>query len=152
MTRLQLEEFARFGAQARLQAIQEERSAIVEAFPHLRRASGGSDGASALVTRRRRGMSSSQRKAVGERMKAYWAKRRGEKVGTEGAHTQTASDGAASPASHPSKRKGMSPAARKAHGERMKAYWAARKSAKNGAAVAGGSSTRRNARKTNRKK
>jgi hypothetical protein len=151
MTSSQLQEYARFGAQARLQAIEEERSTIIDAFPDLGRASGRSNGASSTVTRRPKGRSPSQRKAVGERMKAYWAKRRGEKAG-RASDTESASDGAASSASHPSKRKGMSPAARKAHGERMKAYWAARKSAKNGAAVAGGSSTRRNARKTNRKK
>jgi hypothetical protein len=81
MTRSQLQEYARFGAQARLQAIEEERSAIIDAFPDLGRASGRSNGASSTVTRRPKGMSPSQRKAVGERMKAYWAKRRGEKGG-----------------------------------------------------------------------
>jgi len=75
-------------------------------------------------------MSPSQRKAVGERMKAYWAKRRGKKAGTEGADTQTVADRTARSANQPAKRKGMSPAARKAHGERMRAFWAARRAEK----------------------
>ena len=126
MTRSQLMEYARFGAQARLQAIEEERSAIVQAFPDLGRVSGGSNGASAPATRGRKSMSPSQRKAVSERMKAYWAKRRGEKAGIEGADTQTTADDTAGSANQPSKRKGMSADARKAQGERMRAYWAAR--------------------------
>jgi len=86
-------------------------------------------------------------------MKAYWAKRRGEKTGTEGPDTQSATDGAATPANQPSKRKGMSPAARKAQGERMRAYWAARRAEKGEAgngrqagAGAGSSGKRKGAR------
>jgi hypothetical protein len=78
----QLNEFARVGAEARLKAILEERDAIMRAFLDLGRASApGSasvDGA-APRGRKRRGMSPAQRKAVGERMRAYWAKRRAEK-------------------------------------------------------------------------
>src|SRR5918993_318387 len=36
----------------------------------------------------------------------------------------------ATPAHQPSKKRGMSPAARKAQGERMRAYWAARRAEK----------------------
>ena len=158
MTSSQLQEFARFGAQARLQAIEEERRAIVEAFPDLDRSSGSTNGASPSYTRGRKGMSPSQRKAVGERMKAYWAKRRGEKAGTEGAATQTAAEDTAGSANQPSKRKGMSPAARKAHGERMRAFWAARRAEKvaqtDGAqakAGAGSSGKRNGSRKVSRK-
>jgi hypothetical protein len=149
MTRSQLQEFARFGAHARLQAIEEERRAIVEAFPDLGRASDRSNGASSPAASGRRGMSSSQRKAVGDRMKAYWAKRRGEKA-RRASDTQSAADGAASPANQPTKRKGMSPSARKTQGERMRAYWAARRGEKS--AGDGSVSTTRRSRKIGRKK
>jgi hypothetical protein len=123
MTSSQLQEFARFGAQARLQAIEEERNAIMRAFPDLGRSSGTSNGASSPSTRGRKGMSPSQRKAVGERMKAYWAKRRGEKGQT-----------VAKTARKTKRKGGMSAETRKAQGERMKAYWAAKRSQKvNGA-------------------
>src|SRR5215207_7968718 len=137
MTSSQMQEFARFGAQARLQAIEEERRAIVEAFPDLGRSSGSTNGAFSPPTPGRKGMSPSQRRAVGERMKAYWAKRRGEKAGTAAPDKQSASDAAATPANRPSKRKGMSPAARKAHGERMRAFWAVRRAEKSAASNGG---------------
>ena len=149
MTSSQLQEYARFGAQARLQAIEEERRAIVAAFPDLGRSSGRSNGASSPATSGRRGMSPSQRKAVGERMKAYWAKRRGEKAGRAASDTQSASDSAASSASKSAKRKGMSADARKAQGERMRAYWAARRGEKS--AGDGSVSTTRRRRKVGRK-
>ena len=56
MTSSQLQEFARFGAQARLQAIEEERRAIVEAFPDLGKSSGRTNGTSTPATRWRKGM------------------------------------------------------------------------------------------------
>jgi hypothetical protein len=152
MTSSQLQEFARFGALARLHAIEEERSAIMEAFPDLGRSSGRSNGASSQATPARRGMSPSQRRAVGERMKAYWAKRRAEKPSTATPETETASD---TTPDQPTKRKGMSPAARKAHGERMRAFWAARRAEKGAAsnggqaeAGAGSSGKRKGARKS----
>jgi hypothetical protein len=127
MTRDQMQQFARFGAEARLQAISHERDAILRAFPDLGRASAQAnaslDGAApARFARKRRRMSAAQRKAVGARMKAYWAKRRAEKAGAK----KTAPK---------AKRKGgMSAAARKAQAERMKAYWAAKRAQKvNGA-------------------
>jgi hypothetical protein len=147
MTSSQLHEFARFGAEARLKAIEEERNAIVRAFPDLGRASGTSNATSSPSTVGRNGMSPSQRKAVGERMKAYWAKRRGEKNGTRGADTQMASH---TTPDQRSTRKGMSPAAREAQGERMRSYWAARR-AENGAGD-GSTTSSRKARKAGRKK
>ena len=156
MTNDQMHELARVGAQARLHAISEERGAILREFPALRtgRTPASTNGSPAPAGRKRKGMSPSQRKAVGERMKAYWAKRRGEKAGTAAADTQAASDGAASsarrPAKQPSKRKGMSPAARKAQGERMRAYWAARRAEKG--AGDGSTTGSRNGRKAGRKK
>jgi hypothetical protein len=74
-------------------------------------------------------MSAAERKAVGARIKAYWAKRREGKAGGEAATADRATDSPA-PANQPSKRKGMSPAARKAVGQRMRAYWAAKRAEK----------------------
>ena len=71
-------------------------------------------------------MSAAERKAVGRRMRAYWAKRRAEKG-------QTTKKSAAKP-----KRKGgMSAEARKRQGERMRAYWAAKRAQKVDGAGAG---------------
>jgi hypothetical protein len=63
-------------------------------------------------------MSAAQRTAVGTRMLAYWAKRRGEKA--------SVGNGAAK-----RKRKGgMSAEARKRQSERIPAYWAAKRGVK----------------------
>ena len=74
----QLRRLAQLGAKARLEQLRDEEAAIRAAFPELfgrgRReqvANGGIAG-----SRRRRGMSASQRKAVSERMRKYWAERR----------------------------------------------------------------------------
>jgi hypothetical protein len=72
MTTSQKREFARMGAEFRLKTIQEEQQAIFRVFPELR------EGAAARLTsfarrRRRRRMSAAERKAVGARMRAYWA-------------------------------------------------------------------------------
>jgi hypothetical protein len=156
MTNDQMHELARVGAQARLHAIYEERGAILRAFPALGTAPtpASTNGSPAPARRTRKGMSPAQRKAVGERIRAYWAKRRGEKAGTAAPDTQAASDGAASsarrPTKQPSKRKGMSPAARKAQGERMRAYWAARRAEKG--AGDGSQTSSRKGRKAGRKK
>ena len=133
MTRDQMQQFARFGAEARLQAISQERDAILQAFPDLGRASAQAnaslDGAAparraSAPARKRRGMSAAQRKAVGKRMKAYWAKRRAEKGQT-----------AAKTARKTKRKGGMSAEARKAQGERMQAYWAAKRAEKVNGAV-----------------
>jgi hypothetical protein len=132
MTRAELHKFARTGAEARLQAISDERAAIIRMFPDLRTlraaTAGSLDGAAAPVARqprKRRGMSPAERKAVGARMKAYWAKRRALKAGAKKAASKA-------------KRKGsMSAEARKAQGERMRAYWAKRRKEKAGSAEGG---------------
>jgi hypothetical protein len=146
MTNSQLQEYARFGAEARLHAIEEERDAIMRAFPDLGRSSGRTNGASPL-TARGQGMSPSQRKAVGERMKAYWAKRRAEKVRRVDSNALSASEASPAAAKQPSRRKsGMSAEARRAQGERMRAYWAARRAQKQAG------SAKRAGRKTGGKK
>jgi hypothetical protein len=127
MTTSQLHEFARVGAEARLKAISEEQQAILSVFPELGDgAAPGRRAASpaAAPARKRRGMSAAQRKAVGQRMKRYWAKWRAHKKGATGKKA----------APKATRKGGMSVEARKAQGERMKAYWAAKRAQKvNGA-------------------
>jgi hypothetical protein len=129
MNRQQMHEYARFGAQSRLAAIDAEREELLASFPELR---GGSrqDSGAAVPPQKRGGMSPAERKAVGTRMRAYWAKRRAEKAGEQPSRADT----------------GMSAENRKAAGQRMRAYWAARRAEKQ----AGG--RKRAGRKAGRKK
>ena len=122
MTTSQMHEFARMGADARLKTIQEEQQAILRVFPELQDGAAAARLTSPASRGRRRRMSAAERKAVGKRMRAYWAKRRAEK---------------ARPAPKPKRKGGMSAAARKRQGERMKAYWAARRAQKVDGAGAG---------------
>lgn len=85
-----LREYARLGAERRLQELRTELASIRNVFPELfrpgRRAGSASAAASASADdaetsaprrrRRRGGMSPAQRRAVSERMKKYWAARR----------------------------------------------------------------------------
>jgi hypothetical protein len=90
LTREELQRLARLGAKSRLDEIRREEAAIRRAFPDIlggrgrkRAAStgtGGADGAASRGRRRRRStMSAAARKAVSERMKKYWAARKGAK-------------------------------------------------------------------------
>ena len=100
MTRFDLKVYARRGAEARLAELNEEVAGIYRAFPDLRlRAKGpkaGRRGRHAVTgqseaggsakaelatgeparTGSRKPMTAAQRKAVGERMKKYWAERK----------------------------------------------------------------------------
>ena len=79
------------GAQAKLRDLQAEVAALLETFPELRRGARGRRGAQearddgAPTTRRRRKpgrktpMTAAERKAVSDRMKKYWAEKRGKK-------------------------------------------------------------------------
>jgi len=121
-----MHEFARMGAEARLRTIQEEQQTIFRVFPELQNGAASAPRTSPASPGRRRRISAAERKAVGRRMRAYWAKRRAEKSGT------------AKKAARTTKRKGgMSAANRKAQGERMKAYWAAKRSQRVDGAGAG---------------
>ena len=91
-------------------------------------------------------MSPEERKAVGTRMRAYWAKRRAERAGGEVATADRATKSSTA-AKRTSKRKGMSADARKAVGQRMRAYWAARRAEKQS-----GGHGKRAGRKAGRKK
>jgi hypothetical protein len=122
MTTSQMHQFARLGAEARLKTIQEEQQAILTLFPELQDGAAPARRTSPAPRGGRRRMSAAERKAVGKRMKAYWAKRRAAKAGVSKAVAK------------PKRKGGMSAAARKAQGERMRAYWAAKRAAKvNGA-------------------
>lgn len=76
----QLRRLARLGAVARLEQLRQEEAAIRSEFPELfggRR--GKAKGGGAKSRRRKRSrpaMTASQRKAVSERMRKYWAERR----------------------------------------------------------------------------
>lgn len=74
-------QFARIGAQHRLNELQGEQIRILKIFPDLKpTASTVFTTTSTTPTRRRRSMSAAARKAVSARMKKYWAaKRRDEK-------------------------------------------------------------------------
>lgn len=85
-----LKSYARHGARARLRELAEEAKQILTVFPDLSASvdedklpvnfilrRGARKQAPAIgVRRRRRRMSAAQRKAVGERMRKYWAARR----------------------------------------------------------------------------
>jgi hypothetical protein len=87
MTKPQIQELARVGAQARLQALEDERRSLLALFPELkdarrdgRSANGAAPVAKAAPARRRKRMSAAARKALSERMSAYWAARRAAKT------------------------------------------------------------------------
>ena len=81
---MDLKGLAQLGAAQRVAEIEAELAAIRKAFPSVvgrRRVESGSGGGTFVPGdgKKRRGrppMSAAQRKAVGIRMKAYWAKRR----------------------------------------------------------------------------
>jgi hypothetical protein len=88
MARFDLRSYARRGAEARLRELAEEAKHLLNVFPDLS-ASFDEDelplnfilrrGARKAATARRRSrrkMTAAQRKAVGERMRKYWAERR----------------------------------------------------------------------------
>ena len=97
---INMQDLARVGAEARLEALRAEQEALLVAFPDLRGSSsrparppqgraGQAAGPAPRATRRRGVMTAAQRKAVGERMRAYWAARRAEKAGAAGAQSAT---------------------------------------------------------------
>lgn len=80
MSRSDLLKLARSGAANRLQELRGEIDAIYRSFPDLRRG-GGAVKASSNNARPagRRKWTASQRKAAAERMRKYWAAKRGKK-------------------------------------------------------------------------
>jgi fructose-bisphosphate aldolase class 1 len=88
LSRVEVKRLALIGAQSRLDALNAEISQIVRAFPELSRGRATATTAVGNDTPRKgRGgrkrnwnMSDSQKRAVSERMKKYWAGRRKEKA------------------------------------------------------------------------
>jgi hypothetical protein len=87
LAKFDLRDYARRGAETRIIELNEELKAIYAAFPELRERGGrrGRRSASTASTpedsapkraRKRRKMSAAERKAVGERMRKYWAARK----------------------------------------------------------------------------
>ena len=143
--------YAVVGAEARLAEITQEADAIRRAFPELvgngAGRSGGQrsapsptaghdeSGEAAAPRRKRRGMSDAQRKAVGERMKKYWAARRGGSDGAGAATTSSANSAKSAKSgrknsarsakgSAKARKRTMSAAGRKRISEAQKARWA----------------------------
>ncbi len=69
-----LKSFARMGAKSRLETLAAERAAIFKTFPELR-----AEERAATATPKRKKKSAAARKAQSERMKAYWAAKKGAK-------------------------------------------------------------------------
>jgi hypothetical protein len=127
-----LRRYAMLGAEARLAELDKETASIYQAFPELRKQRGarapavaGLGAARTGQRRRRRTMSAAQREEVRQRMKRYWAQRRGAAEATQG---EAASAKAGRGAGKRGRRK-MSAAARKRISDAQKARWARRKKA-----------------------
>lgn len=79
---IDMKSLARVGAQARLGELRDEMNAILRVFPDLRRSAPAAargrtdDGLTVIQRRKRKAMTPSQKKAVGERMRRYWAARK----------------------------------------------------------------------------
>lgn len=101
LSREELRQLARLGAERRLEELRQEEAALRAAFPDLD--DGGARG--------RRGRSRPGRAAANPAM------------------PETAARASASPARKRRRRKPMSPAQKRAVSERMKKYWAARRKA-----------------------
>ena len=77
MAKLDLKEYARRGAEARINELTQELAAIYRAFPGLRRrGASAAPEPSAAAIRRRKPMTAAQKREVSRRMKKYWAERR----------------------------------------------------------------------------
>jgi hypothetical protein len=79
-------ELAKRGAEQRYRELKAEIASLLKVFPHLRFGSAVSPAMPDAVEegsprkRRRRTMSPAQRKAVSDRMRKYWAKRKAEQA------------------------------------------------------------------------
>ena len=71
-------DMARKGAEHRYEELNAEIASLIRHFPHLGGAArkGAKGAATTPPRRRRKPMSAASKKAVSERMKKYWAKRR----------------------------------------------------------------------------
>lgn len=129
----QLRRYALFGAEARLKELEAEVASIRRAFPELgtRAVPSASAGTIATPSRRRRGMSAANRKAVSERMKKYWTERRAQTsdgagaAASAGTQKRASKRGRSRKAAKAAKRgaRKMSAAARKRISDAQKARW-----------------------------
>ena len=78
LTRDELIQLARSGAETRVRALQAELETIYKTFPNLRRGVGRAPAStpSAVAKKRSAAWSPAKRKAVSERMRKYWEGRR----------------------------------------------------------------------------
>ena len=129
MDRAELLRFARAGAAARLAELDQERQTLLRQFPGLKSTRPAQNGHSsppaddAPGRRQRRRMSAADRKAVGERMRKYWAERRGNADGrasADGSNKKTAHKDRVTPAGRSGPQK-KSAAARTRIGDAQKA-------------------------------
>lgn len=121
----QLRKWAVSGAEQRLLEIATEAAAIYKAFPELRDrgTEGPAPGAAAAGRRAGRKMSTANRKAVSDRMKKYWAARRGGTARGAARTTKTSTRGTGRSAARVPRK--LSPAARKRISDAQKKRWAA---------------------------
>jgi hypothetical protein len=131
-----LRAWAMKGAEQRLGEIAEEAKLIFQTFPELRHRGRGFDlpkgsaraggdveqTANATHRRHRRKMSAAARKAVSDRMKKYWAARRG--GAHKGTHSREAAQANGEPRSRQAGPRKMSATARKRISLAQKARWA----------------------------
>ena len=125
--------YALRGAEARLLELNKETASIYQSFPELRRQRGRRALAVAAVVtaragrRRQRTMSAAQKQEVSQRMKRYWALRRGAAAQGETGGAREGTAGARK--SKAGGRRKMSAAARKRISDAQKARWAKRRKA-----------------------
>ncbi|MEP7306386.1 MAG: hypothetical protein ABJA98_12790 [Acidobacteriota bacterium] len=130
---------ARAGATARLAELQQEIAILQAAFPELNRTSPPphrgrarkQTAAEVTLPRKRKGMSAAAKKAVGERMKAYWAKRKG--VASAPATQPATASAAEKPAAKPAAKRTLSPEGRAKISAAAKKRWRALRKAKKAA-------------------
>ena len=154
--------YALAGAQARLVEMSQEADAIRRAFPELRDRSGNSrrsngaaagqspansDDESPTAAKLQGGrgtMSAAQRKAVGERMKKYWAaRRRGNRAAAATPDSQTTGKASKATGGAPKRRpRVMSPEARTRISDAQKARWAKQRGAEGGTTESSGASAK----------
>jgi hypothetical protein len=82
LDRKEMLRLARIGAEARLEALEQERQAILRSFPGAQRLNASSNATTdGQPGAQRRRMSPAARRAVSVRMKRYWADRKKRKAG-----------------------------------------------------------------------
>jgi hypothetical protein len=121
----QMKALAREGARVRLQELEAEIAALEQLLRGTGAAARPRDGVARKRTRRRGQLSAAGRAAIAAAQKARWAK---VKAATPEAAPAAETVATPEPA-RPRAQRSMSAAARKAVGDRMRKYWAARRKA-----------------------